>query len=122
MSISFTYSLRLYEHKRIPKVFLKVDGAGLENEFQKPIWMTWKMNIETVSETACSVIRAFAQLAPISVPEELAKRLHSRTSSDDLYYLKVFKEELVGEASLVHESRKYNPISGRTKFRMICTV
>lgn len=49
-------------------LFCFVDDIGIEHGDQRTVWKTWKMNFETLSDTAKSVLTAFAFFDSAPVP------------------------------------------------------
>lgn len=72
-NISFTKYAELYKTMRrradAKRVLLRVDDFGLEQENQRAVWTTSKMNVEALSKTARAVLTAFAMFDASPVPK-----------------------------------------------------
>ena len=107
MRITFVQYVEMYNEKRrtaeVPRMFTSLDERGLEMEHQRTVWTTWKLNVDTLSDTARVVLSAFALFDTSPVPEEIVDKLDSRIALDPVAYLEVVRGELMDDASLLQE-------------------
>ena len=119
MRITFVRYVDLYNKKRksfeVSRVFVALDERGLEHQHQRTVWTTWKLNVETLGDTARAVLSAFALFDASPVPENLVEALEPKFASDPLTYLEVVRGELMDEASLLQE---YQSDDGQLSFGM----
>lgn len=85
------------------RVLRRVEDIGIEHEDQRAVRTTWKLNVETLSETV--------RLLDISaVPKEFVKQLDESFHADPLAFREVDQAELLEQAFLIEESKSSGKI------------